>query len=360
MKNNNTYIIWLSVLILSWSCKELYNPDDIISTEQIPVIAGMIQENAKPYVKLSWALGYNDQITNYISGADIRVTDDLGNTVDLEETSAGYYTTFSDAFKGAVGRTYTLLVVLPNGNEYISSPVLLRKGPAIDSLYADPGIRKFYTYNAYNEPIAETQRGLYVLADLSENADSVLYYRFNTRVVKEITYTQDPGTLYAQTVFVWKTYTLDSEYSVNHSTGQENRQLILEHPVGFLHFDYDPSQATDKATAPYPHGWVLVFKVFAISQDVYDYYNSIALQLASNDQMFAPVPSQVKSTIKCINDPEKAVIGIFEASSFTTVYKGFAWKDLEKYMHKDLLSFPENVYNGVSIPFPPDFWVPFN
>lgn len=360
MRKRKIYMTWLAVLIMHWSCKEIYFPDDIVSHEQIPVISGMIQEGATPYVKLSWALGYNDHNTNYISGADVRIADDLDNYVDLEETSAGYYTALSGAFKGVVGRTYTMQVVLPDGNEYVSSPVLLRKSPSVDSLYAEPGIRKYYNYNVYNEPIAENQRGLYVLADLGEEADSILYYRFHTTVVKETTYTQDPGTLFAQTVFVWITYTLDSEFSVNHSVGQEDRQLLLEHPVGFLHFDYDPSQATSKATAPYPNGWVLVFKVYSISQDVYDYYNSIALQLTSKDQMFAPVPSQVKSTIRCVTDPDKEVIGVFEASSFTTVYKGFAFKDLYKYSHIDLQSFPENVYNGVSIPFPPDFWVPFN
>jgi hypothetical protein len=360
MRTHRKYIICLTIMILGWSCREVYYPDDIDSPEKIPVIEGMIQEGGNPYVKLSWAIGYNEQTKEYIHDAEIQVTDDLGNSVNLEETGDGYYTVFFDEFKGTVGRTYTLHVVLPGGNEYISSPAHLHNKPVIDSLYADPGIRIAYTYNAYNEPMAETQEGLFVLADMSEITDSVLYYRFYTRVVKEITYTQDPGTLFAQTVFVWKIYTLDNQFSVNHSVDQDNRQVLREHHVGFLHFDYDPSLETPIATAPYPEGWVLTFKVYAISAEVYDYYNSIAQQLVSNDQIFAPVPSQVNSTIKCLTDPSKKAIGVFEASSFTTVYKGFAWKDLDVYKSINLLSFPENLYNGTSIPFPPDFWVSFN
>ena len=360
MRNFTSYIIGLALVTTGWSCKEVYYPEDIESAEQIPVIQGMIHNDEVPSVNLSWALRYGDNFTEYISGAEIRVSDDLGNMVTLEEAGNGYYTKFSDEFKGEPGRTYTLYVRLPDGNEYVSSPEHLPEAPLIDSLYADPGTRKVYTYNSNNEPLSEIQEGLFILADLSDNADSALYYRFSTNTVKEITYTQDPGSLAAKTVFVWETGTLGNFYSANHTIEYNNRQILREHPVGFLHFDYDGSLETERATAPYPEGWVLIFKVYSISEKAYNYYNSIAEQLGSNNQMFAPIPSQVKSTVRCLTDPEKDVIGVFEASAQTKIFKAFAWKDLEVYQAKDLQSFPEDLQNGSTLPFAPEFWVPFN
>src|SRR3990172_8193423 len=150
MKKLIIYAIGMAALITGWSCREVYLPDEINSPEKIPVIEGIIEEDDVPHVKLTWALGYDDKETEYISEAEITITDDLGNSVGLDEVDYGIYTSVFAEIRGAVGRTYTLHVLLPDGSEFISSPELLRKSPAIDSLYADPGIRNTYTYNTEN------------------------------------------------------------------------------------------------------------------------------------------------------------------------------------------------------------------
>ena len=349
----------MAAMMLGWSCREVYLPDDINSPEKIPVIEGIIEEGDVPRVKLTWALGYGDKETEYISEAEITISDDLGNSVGLDEVDYGIYTSVFAEIRGAVGRTYTLHVLLPDGSEFISSPELLRKSPAIDSLYADPGIRNTYTYNTENEPMPVYQEGLFILADLSEISDSVLYYRFNTKITKEITYTKDPGSTAAQTVYVWESTFLDNVYSVNYTVAQGNRQLLPAHDVGFVQFLYEPYKESPEATAPWIVGWVISFNVYSISADVYNYHNSIARQLGSKDQLFAPVPSQVKSTFNCLTDPDKAVIGVFEATSRATVYKAFSWDGPETYRSLDLQSFPGDLEDGSTMPFPPDFWIPF-
>ena len=84
-------------------------------------------------------------------------------------------------------------------------------------------------------------------------------------------------------------------------------------------------------SAPIIIGWVISFKVYAISSDVYNYYQSVGAQLNSTDQMFAPVPSQVKSNIHCTTHPEQPVIGLFEATSSRTYYKAFRWINMDTY-----------------------------
>jgi hypothetical protein len=358
MKIDKIYIFGLSIVVVGGSCREVYIPKDVNSSDKIPVIQGIIIENEVPTVKLSWALEYKDQVPVYIGGAEVYVLDNIGDTSKLEETSAGKYTTFSGAFKGIKGHFYSLRVKLQNGNEYASSPVLLENNPFIDSLYANPITRTAYTYNAANEPVAEDQVGLKILADLSINSDSLHYYRFNTTVVKEMQYSVDISLPSAHSIFLWDVNTLDNDYSVGLTVPQNSKQVLREHNVGFLRYYYDATLEGPRSTAPFTVAWVLTFNVYSISAEVYDYYNSIAQQLNSNDQMFAPIPSQVKSNIHSINNPNNAVIGVFEASSVTTMYKAFHWVELKIYEAKDISSFP-NVHGGSMEKFTPDWWISF-
>jgi len=354
---HKTTIITLAVSLLGGSCTEVYYPEEINSTEKIPVIQGMILENNVPTVTLSWAIGYKNQNMEYISGASVYVTDNLDNRADLMEASGGRYTLLSGEFRGIQGRIYTLHVTLPDGSEYASTPILLPARPNIDSMYASPGTKTVYSYFQFNEPIIEVQKGLYIMADLSANSDSMIYYRFNTKMVKEMVYTVGIGTPGSYSVYLWETSVVDNIYTVDLTITQNTRQVLRKHPVGFLRYYYDASQETPTTTAPYTVGWVLTFNVYSIAGDVYNYYNSISQQLSATDQIFSPIPSQIKSNIHCQSDPDKDVIGIFEASSVTTVYKAFGWNSFHAYRFKDLTSFPDQIQNGSMERFPPDFWI---
>jgi len=376
MKFCNLYKIAPLILIVGISCKEVYYPKTIESSAKIPVIQGMIMENQLPSVTLSWALGYKDTLQayqqQYINGAQVFISDNLGNSVELSDNYFnpgglkksnyavyGNYWPVSNDIMGVVGRTYTLQVKLPDGSEYFSSPVTLVKNPFIDSLYANPVSKTVYTYGSDNEPIGEQQQGLDILADLSGNTDSLLYYRFNTSVVKEMVVIINPNSIGAQTLYMWSSSNLDNSYSVDLTVTQNHRQVLREHPIGFLRYFYDYSQEWPDRSAPYTVGWVLTFNVYSISGTVYNYYNSIAQQLNSNDQMFATVPSQVKGNIHCSSDPNKTALGAFEASSLTTLYKAFRWMGLKGYQSKVLPYFPGYVYGGTQSNFPPDWWINF-
>ena len=171
--------------------------------------------------------------------------------------------------------------------------------------------------------------------------------------------TIDIGSPASRSVYIWQVRLLDNTYTVDYSAVQNDRQVLREHPVGFLWYYYDKYLETETSTAPYTVGWVLTFKVASISGDVYEYYNSINRQLNADNQIFAPVASQVKSNIRCITDPSQRVIGVFEASSVTTVYKAFGWKGMNEIYEKDLDWFPDNIVAGSQVSFPPDFWVYF-
>ena len=161
-------------------------------------------------------------------------------------------------------------------------------------------------------------------------------------------------------MFIWEPVALDYVYTVDLTVKSGNRQVRPEHPIGFLRYFYDPSLGTRRYSAPIIIGWVISFKVYAISRDVYTYYQSVGAQLNSSDQMFAPVPSQVKSNIFCTNNPDQAVIGLFDATSSSTCHKAFRWISMDTYEYVNLESFPSDIKQGSNLNFPPSFWISFN
>jgi hypothetical protein len=355
----NIYLIALPIILIAESCEDIYHPVSIDSSAKIPVIKGKILENEAPSVTLSWATGYENDTLIYISGAQVYVDDNAGNSVQLYEMYAGYYSAYSNELTGVVGRSYTLRVVLPDGNEYTSIPVLMHVKPVIDSLYAHTGTREVYSFDATNDLMTETQKGLFIQSDLSQNSDSILYYRFNTIVLKEMVYIIGKDAPQSLTVYQWEISALDNDYSVDFSIAQNHRLALREHPVGFLRYYYDFGLETESTSAPSTVGWVLTFNVYSISVDVYNYYNSIANQLNSNDQLFAPYPTQILSNIRCVKDPSKKVLGVFEASSVTTIYKAFEWWSMDHCKSMDLASFPDIRYSGSEVSYPPNFWIHF-
>jgi hypothetical protein len=264
-----------------------------------------------------------------------------------------------ESFPGIAGRSYTLEVELEDGSVFESNQVMLHPVANADSIYASPGTRDLITYGEDNLPKIEQQEGLQIYADVYGTSETPQYYRFETKVTQEMSKTVDLGSLNSHPVYIWRSYMLGNSYAVGHTATQGVQQVLLEQPIGFLRYYYDANLETETSTAPYTDAWVVTFRVYTITADVYQYYHSIANQLGSNDQMFAPDPSQVNSNVTCTTDPARKVIGVFEASGFNTIYKVFSWVNLSRHKSKPLDYFPPDIAGGTQERFAPDFWIFF-
>ncbi|MBN1159179.1 MAG: DUF4249 family protein [Bacteroidales bacterium] len=339
------------------SCKEVFYPDEIISTENIPVIQGIILEGMAPEIKLSWAMQYKENSTSAISGAVVRITDDAGNSKTLGETVPGMYTDVSGNYKGTRGRTYTLHVEIPSGLVYESTPERILSPPELDSMFAIPLQKKFTTVSSLGDLITTEKNGLDLKVSLGVHSDSIRFFRFQTDILTQITYVLNPYSMRPTYVYEWRSSILDAVYSVDYSFTSGIRQVVPEHYAGFLEFVYNSYLADERSTAPYTDSWIVSMHVYAISGNVYQYYNSIAEQLNADNQIFAPVPSQIKGNIRCTNDEDEKVIGVFEAASESIFYKGFSWVNTKTYNSKEIYDFPDDPGNGVAYDIPPYFWV---
>lgn len=339
----------ISVVLLGVSCREVYFPDDLEQKEPILSVHGILYENSQPLVKLSRTMGYYEEAENPIHNALVVVIDDAGRADTLTETGqTGVYAISASEPLGKVGMVYTLKIETEDGNIFMSNPVKMPAKPVMEDFYAELAEKTFLTYNSQGKLRNDVVRGISVFTDLAGAGDEDHYYRFRTRAVEERLLVSE----YSEDEIVYNIAKTNDLYDVAKSMLFTDRQLVNRHESIFL-------AETERVTGVLnTNGWayflkfIVTHRVYAISADVYDFFLSIKEQLTSEDEIFAPVPTRIRSNIYCINNDDVRVIGVFEASSVLTLYMScYASENYEYLFETHLESLPQDL----ELFFPPEY-----
>ncbi|MFH0866395.1 MAG: DUF4249 domain-containing protein [Bacteroidota bacterium] len=114
-------IILLAALSIS-SCTKVVDINLNEAASKIIIEGSIADLTSSCFVKLSKTVNFDEPNTfPAVSGAIIIITDDLGNTATLTETTDGIYT--APAFQGVVGRTYTISVTA-EGKTYTANSTM--------------------------------------------------------------------------------------------------------------------------------------------------------------------------------------------------------------------------------------------
>ena len=126
------------VILPFLSCTKVVNINLNSSSPRLIIESSVSDQFNSCRVRLSLSVNYNEpNVFPPVTGATVILTDDLGNTISLNETTGGIYV--SPAFKGEPGRTYTLTVTA-SGKTYIATSRMPAAVP-IDTIYQDKLIR---------------------------------------------------------------------------------------------------------------------------------------------------------------------------------------------------------------------------
>ncbi len=348
-------VLVICLVLSGTSCRKVYLPGELEDSEHYLHISGRILEDSVPIVILRLTAGYLGINETPVEGANVTIEDEKGKTVTLyEQTAKGRYTTTEDDFRGKPGSTYTLSVVTSEGNTYFSNPVTMPSNPEVQSFHLDPSIQKTYRYTASGKLVTSVSEGMAGYTEIVSDSPEEKYYRFRTRVITQIVFTKWPGSFNATTGYKWTVGYADDIYNIGKTVLYQDEQVVLGHQSGFLEPPQSILLEIEDASWPIFAGWVVTHRVFAISSDVYEYYESIAEQLTPDNEIFSPVPSRIKSNVFSETAP---VIGVFEASSFSTFHKGCMFYDKNNYYSFDIPYYPENVSSGDTLHFPPYTWI---
>lgn len=297
-------------------CTELYNPV-IDSHADALIVEGLITDGTGPFtVKLSKSVLFtSDSISDmkFVSGAKLVVTDNKNNTFELTDEGTGNYIMPVD-FKAITGDSYTLHIQTSDGNVYESSSQQLLPPQSFDS------IRGYYTVNGYmgvnNE--LKTVGGADVKVDLFKSVsglDSVPRCRFNSNITVQYFFA-----LYNPLIvdwhwayFGWVSLPLNSIENITDEKIVSSGTLIKNHSLGFIPFgieSYGFNTPTYSSVIYY-----LRVDQYTMNNDSYLFYEGANKQLAASGKIFDPVTAQLYGNMKCVNNPSKTVLGLFEVSS---------------------------------------------
>ncbi len=348
--------ILLLLLVLSQlGCIEKYNPVLDAHTGAI-VVEGLITNLKEAYnVKISTAVSYDSLAGNTgIKGAIVSIKDNLGNTFFLhEDYHPGNYYSDTSEFTAMPGRSYSLAIKMPNGDSYESTPQLLTTPPVIDSIYGNITNKNYLFTNELGELTTKMAYGSETFLDLSYQSDSILQFRFENTLMKCFSYwywytpemkaayvpfpPPNPCTSVAcpYVVYNWNKFSLNANLNLTSKTHDFTTKQLKNNSVCFFPFDnsfypilikkdscgHDLAGNLQCMTIKGPstiEGILLEMRMYALNQSASVFYNQASNQLSSQGELFDPIAVQIQGNMKCLNNPNKLVLGLFEVSSCTT------------------------------------------
>ena len=300
-------------------CSEIYDPK-IDPTAQALVVQGIITDGNGPFtINLTTALLYTSDPNArslYVTGAKLKVTDNENNVFNLTETKLGNYT-LPLTFRAKIGNSYKLNIQTTNGNIYESDSQKLIPPQYYDS------IRSVFTQNNYVNNMNDLALvdGANILVQLFKsvtNTDPVPYCRFDANMTIQNTYP-----IYIKDTVDWHWIKNDwnsFDLNVNENITDDNHlttnPFIQNYLVAFAPTNTSTyGMGTDAVVSLINSFEYLRISQYTMNAGSYRFYKEANKQLTTTYDIFDPVTSQLYSNLKCINNPSKIVLGLFEVSS---------------------------------------------
>lgn len=282
----------ISLLFLLSGCIEPFDPE-IDSYDNILVVEGQVS-NDKPAakVKLSRTYSYEKDLLNPESSALAVLRDINGAAFELTETEPGIYTYASSDLIVNAGDLFKLLIITADGEEYESDFVSVIESPPLDSTY--------YIDFRNNAEASETGvEGVDFYINARGGQEGNKYYKWeweeSWKILSPINY--------PEVEYCWQ---YDQSTGIHIETTENLSDNTLED-----YFLFNVSFKENKLAIEYS---VLV-KQYALDRNNYVFLTKLQKINQGSGGFFDPIPAALQGNINCISDPDKPVLGFFEAST---------------------------------------------
>ncbi len=338
-------ILWLVILS---GCEQIYTPDIEVRNNVVVADARIVvgQENQ---IHLYKSKSFNDNNDDYlgITDAVVSLIDNDGESYNTQGNNNGYY---NIGFDLDTAKQYKLHIEYL-GNTYESSFEPVLKIPHLDSIYGIPEVKILAEAGENNVNNFKEKQGVQLYGDITYEKD-MPYYRFGGRKILQYNYsvsTYVMGDLVPDVMYGWYTIYPSGAYNIAAPPEYSNTTDIIKHPLFFLERSKTLNSKDNFA------GWILIMYQYGISKTAYQYYNDLNSQLEANGKLFDPMYVQAQSNIKCVNNKDQLVLGIFEISRIKE-YRFFIKYASDGYLLKPIPHFYDIPFSGEKFKELPDFW----
>mgnify|MGYP001316476617 CR=1 FL=1 len=304
-----TRLLIFFTLIFALGCKEEILLDSVQNKKAL-VVDGFITNEPGPYrIRLTYTSNANQPEILPVTGCEVIIDDNTGNTEILIEKEPGNYYTSESGIIGIIGNQYKLSIKTPEGKEYTSEFQEMKAAVGIDSIYAKtefiPNIDFPYGIPGYmfyldTKPTNEQQN--YFLWGMTETYKYDIDYELGYIIDKygdQIT-----NTLAFDTIETcWKTESV--KYISTGTTANLTNNQLFNKQLYFV------STETKKLTKRYS---VLV-KQYTIDKQAFQYWDEVRKQITNENILTTSQPYNVNSNIFNTSDNEEKILGYFTVAS---------------------------------------------
>ncbi|MEO6719142.1 MAG: DUF4249 domain-containing protein [Ferruginibacter sp.] len=289
-----------TIAIIALTLQACIKQVDVVTRNEKPilVVEGSITTDTVLYtVRLTYSgpITSSENIPGQYLEKDAKVTivDDLGNATELVYKSDGNYETTDSLYRGKVGRTYGVTVVLKDGKKYVSTPEKIKAPVPISKINVD-----FVSKFDMNLPSY-----MNVSVNAQDPAGEENYYRwtFYTWLLRQ---TKGVGCgfgcimyEYCYQKYIENEVHLLSDASIN---GNE----IKKQTVGRCYIYTYGNPAIDIVQT-------------SLTREAYQFWKSYQDQLTRTGSILDPLPATIKGNVYNASDPTDFALGYFSASSLT-------------------------------------------
>lgn len=289
-----------SLLLLS-DCIERIDLDESLSGERLLVVDALITDADEPYsVKLSYT---SPSLKTYegdaVTGAEVYITDEEETRADLFEVGDGEYLSDPNTFRGQVGSTYRLHVVLPDGKAYVSLPETMPVVPPIDTIYYELASQD---YQSSLGTILQ-RWGVQFYLNAGSGDGRAAYYRWDWRETYSFI---APLTLPNQLIvpLCFRSGT-QARYLNVASTEDLRSDRIVKRPINFV----------AKSGLQLQRRYSLLVKQYSMTERAYRFWANVQQQQTDGGSVFAPPPAPIPGNLTSATDDRERVLGYFQVSA---------------------------------------------
>lgn len=333
--NPTIIFVLLSIVFLFIQCQSPYLNEDLTADKQIPVVNGVLNNlNGLQYFELYYAKPYSDRVTKKISGARVAIVDDNQQQYLLTEVSSGNYIN-ETKWTPQIGNSYSIEVLLPDGNLLKSEPATMPDTIGIDNIFYDFNIKTTLVKSqdgSYNEI---SQQGIFV--NLRMNKPQLNntffrtkcdYYVHSQRWGQTIRSLKVEGKIYDYNYEI----RYDTLYNIlegvsntdfptigmlNPSTNYAPTDLTIE--TVFLPADQECLNFTAYTKNTFIE-WIFPVDLITTTSVTYNYYLDAQQQLEAGQRIYDPIPQQIIGNVYSETDPYTPVLGLFDVNSVSRRY----------------------------------------
>ena len=284
--NMKKLVFPIILILIMAACVTPYMPN-VTRYESILVVDAQLTNLTGPYkVKLSRTYRYDGRTGEQVTGASVKIIDNDGLEVPLNEISTGVYSNVDTTFHGVPGKSYKLQIKV-NTEVYESD---------FETIKAPVPIDKFYW--EYKPMDGDGPNRVELMLDTQDPTNKTRFYGWEYdetwKFIVPIDVAKKPE---------WKICYRDysSFFITLGNTIDRNNDRIDRHNIISI------NESTNRLFIRY----TILAKQYSLSEDTYKYLKEITKLNLNQGSLFDPIPYSLMSNVKCISNKVIPVVGYF-------------------------------------------------